>query len=706
MGRRYLWVVWFAWWAVARLGGAGTVVRHPGTPPVRAAEAAPEPQLWTREAEVQVEALLDQYFSAETDAAREGALAEIEKTPLQGRGRDLEQMREAAVGHPPFLKHAPVPWRQSTERGWYNLGLPAGYTPKKAWPLVLALHGMPSNADNLVSFYQKHFPKRGYIVLYPNSLHRASAWPAPDEKRELLKLLAHVGRTYRLDYRRIYCTGASGGGIGTWHWLVTEPRLFAAAISFSAAGTIFDARLARIKGTPFYVHHGTQGYILIQGARASGEKARALGVEIEFRVSEGTGHTPPWPDWERAFQWLEKQPANPVYARPLLEAEAGSLPLGYPRRKPFQVALDAEEFRRVVENGRGQPATWSIPAGIAGTGFVARSTVVSRIVDAGATEPAVREAIQAIADKVRAQLTPAMTAEDRLYALNEVFFQVEGFTLDASDAACEKPEASVVSTVLRTRKGNPLALAGIYCAVAHGLEIPVYPIVTPYHTFARYDDGTVQVNVEMAEAGASFEDAIYQDGYGLSAIRGQKTLHARTADQLLAAQLAALGSFALRTGNGEQALAAAEAALALDSACFRALCLEAELLLVQEKAGEARRLLETVVRTWPAYGMGHYLLARVQAHEKRVREAEAAYRAAAAAAITPLGDESGFLAAAHFGIALLYYEKALDVRQGQGRDVNAYKTCMDALTRTLRHNLQHAKAQAMFLQLGGRVTPR
>ena len=36
----------------------------------------------------------------------------------------------------------------------------------------------------------------------------------PEEQRELFRLLAYVGRRYRLDYRRLVCTGAAGGGIG------------------------------------------------------------------------------------------------------------------------------------------------------------------------------------------------------------------------------------------------------------------------------------------------------------------------------------------------------------------------------------------------------------------------------------------------------------------------------------------------------------
>ncbi|MCX5673699.1 MAG: hypothetical protein NTX87_01710 [Planctomycetota bacterium] len=223
--------------------------------PAAAGRTPGVPKPWSAEQERLVEQLLDRYFSAD-DGQRDAVWKKLERTPIPCHQSDLEQMRLAARDAKPFQKHVPVPWRSGTPRGWYNLALPKGYTPANAWPLVLALHGMPSDGDNLVSWYSGYFPGRGYMVLYPTTLHPGSFWAAPDEKQELLRLLRHISRLYRVDYRRIYCTGASGGGIGTWHLLVTLPDLFAGGISISAAGTVFDQRLARLKGVPFYVHHG------------------------------------------------------------------------------------------------------------------------------------------------------------------------------------------------------------------------------------------------------------------------------------------------------------------------------------------------------------------------------------------------------------------------------------------------------------------
>lgn len=685
------------------------------TPPV-GSPLASRPALWSEADEKRVEALLDRYFAAPDDTARASVLQALEGTPLRGRAETLRAMAEAGVDPKPWNPHLPIPWRQGTERGWYNLALPPDYSPKQAYPLILALHGMPSNADNLVSFYRQYFPKRGYIVLFPNTIHRASSWPAPDEKRDLVRLIQHVAGQYRIDYRRIYCTGASGGGIGTWHWLVTEPDLFAAGISFSAAGTIFDKRLARIAGTPFYVHHGTKDYIPIASTAESVKRARSLGAEIEFHVSEGTGHTPPKKDWTRAFDWLRTQPPNTVYARPLLEAPPGALPLGYPKHKPFQGPVDGAEYKRLIASLQGQAETWAIPDAIAPGRFVQRAAAVSRILSPKTPTAEIAASIQSeidrIAEVVRGRFADGMAVEDKLYALNEVFFQVEGFTLDASDAPQLRPEGTVIASALERKRGNVWALTGIYCTVAHAVGVPVYPVVTPYHAFARYDDGTERINVEMAEAGASFPDEIYKTGYGLTSLDTTADLRGGSAANLLAAQVAALAGAARLAGDTEKAGALATLATTLDPDSLSALALQARLALARKDDKAARDAAARAATAHPKYGEGHYLhgLAQSASESKSAtRGAARAFQAALEAPIKPLGAEAAFLAECHYRAALLYADTARAVRakgRGSRSQVKTMKACMDHLVAALRANPNHPGVRKLFQELGGGICRR
>ncbi len=660
----------------------------------------------TRDVEERIEALLDAYFTATSEAERGEVLEQLEQTRLKGRRPDLQLMRTVAAGGKHSFRHEPVPWRRGTKRGWYNLTIPKDYNPETSWPLVIALHGMPSDGDNLVPIYDRYFPQRGYIVLYPTTLHAASSWPAPDEKRELLRLLQHVCRRYRIDYRRIYCTGASGGGIGTWHWLVTEPRLFAAGVAFSAAGTIFDQRLKAIKGTPFYVHHGSLDPISVRSTRASVQLARKHGVTIEFHLSEGTGHDPPRADWERGFKWLTRQPPNPVYARFLLERQVGTLPLGYPKYKPFAGVFDAAELKRAVAAHRVQPDRWLFPAEAPKGTFVSRCVAVARIVDPDASVEPVIDAVAGIAADVGVRFKAGMSREQKLYELNRVFFGRYGFGPDPLDPYLCRPEATLMPLVIKTKRGNSFGLTALYCVVAHALDLPVFPVVTPYHAFARYDDGKLQVNIEMTEAGTRFSDSIYIVGYGLQKIDDRRTLYRRSAGNLIAAQITALARGACRAGNKLKALEGVRAARLAAADCYPADVLEGRLLVSGNEPAKALEVLERAAKRWPRYAEAPYRAAEIQLKRGKTAAAEELFGQSTKAPILPVVNGRQFRAQTYFRIAELHYDAALKYKRGESYEVISYNRCGRALRACLQLRPTHLKARVMWVHLDGRTRVR
>ena len=658
---------------------------------------------WSDAEERQAEALLDRYFAATDDAARRAILGEMEASRLSRTAAELEHMRRLGLSAPHMQKHVPVPWRKGTERGWYNLALPDGYTPAKAWPLVLALHGMPSDGDNLLSWYGGYFPRRGHIVLFPTTLYRSSFWPAPAEKRELLRLLTYICRCYRVDYRRIYCTGGSGGGIGTWHWLVTLPELFAGGISFSAAGTIFDGRLAKLKGVPFYVHHGTADYIPIASVRRAVEEARGYGADIEFYVSEGTGHTPPQKDWVRAFDWLVKLPPNRASPRHLLEGPEGSLPVGYSRCQPFAATADSAAIEKVAAANRGAAGAWRAPAAIAAGDLVAGMVAIARIVDPNCDEKPVRAEIRRLADAARARAGPDAKGADLLCALNDVLFQIEGFARDAADPADEKADCLAVHRVLKRRTGSVFVLTGIYCAAAGELGLPVRPVVSPYHAFARYDDGAERINVEMTEAGGHFDDLVYQDGYAVR-IAPAGALKARGGAPLLAAQLACLVAAAMRAGAADTAAALAKPALALDATCYKAMLASAAVRRAAEREGEAVAMLQRLSRAWPGYADPLRLAG--EAHLAAGNEAAAidCWQAAIRAPIKPFGETAPFEAELWYRIAEIHAARWAKAKAAGGLAwVDHLNRCSAALLNCLRLNGAHQRARQLLLKIGGRI---
>jgi predicted peptidase len=133
--------------------------------------------------------------------------------------------------------------RETTIR--YLLALPADYdkNPSQKWPLVLFLHGSGERGDELekVKIHGppklvaagKDFP----FVLVSPQCESGNRW----NPQELAKLVEHLANTFRIDRQRLYVTGLSMGGAGTWSLVAEYPGMFAAAIPICGRGDLAAA---------------------------------------------------------------------------------------------------------------------------------------------------------------------------------------------------------------------------------------------------------------------------------------------------------------------------------------------------------------------------------------------------------------------------------------------------------------------------------
>ena len=137
-------------------------------------------------------------------------------------------------------------------RANYLLYLPKDYsaTSKKSWPLMLFLHGAGERGTNLakvavhgppklVAQGKKDFP---FIIVSPQC-------PPGDRWRSetLIPLLDDVVTKYRVDTNRLYLTGLSMGGYGTWALATEHPDRFAAIVPICGGGEILPILLASPK---------------------------------------------------------------------------------------------------------------------------------------------------------------------------------------------------------------------------------------------------------------------------------------------------------------------------------------------------------------------------------------------------------------------------------------------------------------------------
>jgi predicted peptidase len=138
---------------------------------------------------------------------------------------------------------------------------------------------IPPNVEDIKS----DFP---FVVVTPQCPDEYDAWPSD----LLADLIDDIVTKYDVDARRIYVTGVSLGGRGTWSVAVDFPERFAAIVP--VCGTYdHPERIRRIKDVPVWAFHGDQDKVVVFSVvRKMIEDLKACGGNIKFTVYRGAGH--------------------------------------------------------------------------------------------------------------------------------------------------------------------------------------------------------------------------------------------------------------------------------------------------------------------------------------------------------------------------------------------------------------------------------
>ncbi len=193
----------------------------------------------------------------------------------------------------------------------YLLYLPEGYDKEeKAWPLLLFLHGAGESGHDLnkVKIHGppklieagKSFPM---IVVSPQSPRMG--WDVPT----LNALLDEIVAMHKVDRDRIYVTGLSMGGFGTWGLAAAYPDKFAAIMPICGGGDAHDA--AKLKHLAIWVFHGAKDNVVLPNRSESMVKAlKDHGAgNVKFTLYPNAGHD----SWTETYNnpevwdWLLKQ---------------------------------------------------------------------------------------------------------------------------------------------------------------------------------------------------------------------------------------------------------------------------------------------------------------------------------------------------------------------------------------------------------------
>ena len=128
---------------------------------------------------------------------------------------------------------------------------------------------------------------------------------------DVIGLIKSAIENLPVDENRVYITGLSMGGFGTWKALAAEPSLFAAAIPVCGGGNPGTARA--IKDIPIWPHHGVADNIVkVDFTRAMVEALKKVKGNIrytEYDAASGIKHNAwtPCYDNPETYGWLFSQ---------------------------------------------------------------------------------------------------------------------------------------------------------------------------------------------------------------------------------------------------------------------------------------------------------------------------------------------------------------------------------------------------------------
>ena len=174
----------------------------------------------------------------------------------------------------------------------YLISLPQNYNEQDKCPLLIFLHGAGERGNDL-NRVKVHGPTKivrkknttPFVIVSPQCPRR-EGWKV----EKLSKLLDHVLATTKADPERVYLTGLSLGGYGTWGWAAQEPKRFAAAIPICGGGNPSAAE--KLVKLPIWAFHGGKDSVVpLSRSEAMVEAIKkAGGTKVKLTIYPEAGH--------------------------------------------------------------------------------------------------------------------------------------------------------------------------------------------------------------------------------------------------------------------------------------------------------------------------------------------------------------------------------------------------------------------------------
>jgi predicted peptidase len=196
--------------------------------------------------------------------------------------------------------------------------VPAGYEAEdKKWPLMLFLHGLGECSTDDLSRVKTHGPAKivdrrpdfPFVLVTPQCEPPQGGKddvPKAWQPEPLIKLVDHVMANLRIDPTRVYVTGLSMGGYGTWRLVAAHPERFAAGVPICGGGE--PARMARaLSRVPIWAFHGALDEVVpLDRSQEMVDAVRCAGGDVRLTVYPDVEHNS-WAatyDNPEVYDWL------------------------------------------------------------------------------------------------------------------------------------------------------------------------------------------------------------------------------------------------------------------------------------------------------------------------------------------------------------------------------------------------------------------
>jgi len=256
-------------------------------------------------------------YLAASDADAEHLLPTISTHPVDEIEAALRGLMAAPPsGQPPVGKLPGQRIQVEKSTFHYALYVPESYNGQRVYPLVVCLHGAGFGGETYLDRWQPRL-KDDFLLACP-TINDASWWTQEAEDL-VMAVIADVSRTYWIDPDRIFLTGMSNGGTGTFLIGLNHADRFAALVPMaSALPRALYPLLENARATRFYIIHGARDQVMpVRYSRELVSYLQENGFQVVYREHdkehpEAGGHFFPREELPDLVEWLSVRHRLPV----------------------------------------------------------------------------------------------------------------------------------------------------------------------------------------------------------------------------------------------------------------------------------------------------------------------------------------------------------------------------------------------------------